>query len=119
MTRPDLKNGRIKQERNIAAMRMAREAAREQQLVQLYALACQIAELSGGKVQPTEPSHAWKVVQLNESHQISLYREGDLINIRGREGAKKYELNVSCRLQPTEVIKSIQKTSKTELKRAV
>ena len=47
----------------------------------------------------------------SENHELSFYREGDLINIRGRVHGVSYALNVSPRLAPADIVKAISRKS--------
>jgi len=48
-------------------------------------------------------------VDLSESHELSFYREGDQIDIRGRIDGERYALNVSPRVSSADVVKAINK----------
>ena len=55
-------------------------------------------------------------VDLSENHELSLYREGDQINIRGRVNRGRvngvsYALIVSPRLAPADIVKAIKRKS--------
>lgn len=65
----------------------------------------------GGKVRAAAAGNAWMFVDLGENHQLSFYREGDQIDIRGRVNGVSYALKVSPRLAPADIVKAINKKS--------
>jgi hypothetical protein len=65
--------------------------------------------LIGGTARAPVAGNAWMFVDLSESHELSFYREGDQINIRGRVDGERYALNVSSRVSSADVVKAINK----------
>ena len=86
-----------------------RKRTRAEELRRLQILASEIAPLIGGIARPTSDNHSWIFIDLSEEHELSFYRDGDQIMIRGRDAGKCYELNVSPRLSAMDIVKSIQK----------
>ena len=72
-------------------------------------MASEIAPLVGGVARAASVNHSWIFIDLSEEHELSFYRDGDQIIIRGRDAGKCYELNVSPRLSAMDIVKSIQK----------
>ena len=107
----DRKAERKKQEEHARAVSAARKRNREEEVRQLYSLATEVAVLLGGKTRSPDAGNAWMFVDLGEDHELSFYREGDLINIRGRVNGLSYALNVSHLLPPTNIAKAISKKS--------
>ena len=100
---------RKKREERGRAVVAARKRIREEQLKQLHLLASEVAILMGGNARALVAGNAWMFVDLNESHELSFYREGDQINIRGRVAGERYALNVSPRVSSADVVKAINK----------
>jgi len=65
----------------------------------------------GGKARAAAAGNAWMFVDLGENHQLSFHREGDQIDMRGRVNGVFYALNVSSRLPPADIVKSINRKS--------
>ena len=107
----DRKAERKKQEERARAVSAARIRTREEELRQLSLLATEIAVLLGGKMRSASAGNAWMFVDLGEDHELSFYREGDLINVRGRVNGLSYALNVSPRLPPADIAKAISRKS--------
>ena len=105
----DRRAERKKQEERGRAVVAARKRIREEQLRQLHLLASEVAALIGGTARAPVAGNAWMFVDLSESHELSFYREGDQINIRGRVDGERYALNVSPRASPN-IVKAINKT---------
>ena len=105
----DRKAERKKQEERAQAMSAARKRNREEELRKLHLLATEVGALMGGKARSTEAGNAWMFVDLGEHHQVSFYREGDQINIRGRVSGVSYTLDVSPRLAPADIAKAINR----------
>jgi len=107
----DRKAERKKQEERARAVSAARERNREEELRQLHLLATEVGVLLGGKTRSAAAGNAWMFVDLGENHELSFYREGDVINIRGRVDGVSYALNVSPRLPAADVVKAISRKS--------
>ena len=107
----DRRAERKKQEERGRAVVAARKRIREEQLKQLHLLASEVATLIGGTARAPVAGNAWMFVDLSESHELSFYREGDQINIRGRVDGERYSLNVSSRVSSADVVKAINKSS--------
>ena len=105
----DRRAERKKQEERGRAVVAARKRIREEQLRQLHLLASEVAALIGGTVRAVVAGNAWMFVDLSESHELSFYREGDQISIRGRVDGKRYALNVSPRASSADVVEAINK----------
>jgi len=105
----DRRAERKKREEHGRAVVAARKRIREEQLRQLHLLASEVATLIGGTARAPVAGNAWMFVDLSESHELSFYREGDQINIRGRVDGKRYELNVSPRVSSADIVKAINK----------
>jgi hypothetical protein len=65
----------------------------------------------GGKARSAAASKAWMFVDLGENHELSFYREGDQITIRGRVNGVSYALDVTSRLAPADIVKAISRES--------
>jgi hypothetical protein len=102
---------RKKQDDRARAVSAARKRNREEELRQLHLLATEVAVLLGGKTRSAVAGNAWMFVDLGENHELSFYREGDLINIRGRVNGVSYALNVSPLLPPADIVKAIIRKS--------
>ena len=102
---------RKKQDERARAISAARKRNREEELRQLHLLATEVGVLMGGKARAAAAGNAWMFVDLGENHQLSFYREGDQIDIRGRVNGVSYALNVSSRLPPADIVKSINRKS--------
>lgn len=107
----DRKAQRKKQEERLRAVSAARKRDREEELRQLHLLATEVGVLLGGKTRSAAVGNAWMFVDLGENHELSFYREGDLINIRGRVHGVSYALDVSPRLAPADIVKAISRKS--------
>ena len=105
----DRRAERKKQEERSRAVVAARKRVREEQLRQLHLLASEVAALIRGTVRAPVAGNAWMFVDLSESHELSFYREGDQINIRGRVDGERYALNVSPHVSSADVVKAINK----------
>ena len=90
-------------------MSAVRKRNREQEPRKLHLLATEMGLLMGGKARSTALGNAWMFVDLGENHQLSFYREGDQINIRGRVNGVSYALDVSPRLPSTDIVKAINR----------
>jgi hypothetical protein len=100
-----------KQEESARAVSAARKRNREEELRQLHLLATEVGVLLGGTTRSAAAGNAWMFVDLGENHELSFYREGDLINIRGRVNGVSYAVNVSPRLPPADIVKAINRKS--------
>ena len=100
---------RIKGERLAKDRAEARKRTRAEELRRLQILASEIAPLIGGIARTPAVNHSWIFIDLSEEHELSFYRDRDLIMIRGRDAGKCYELNVSPRLSAMDIVKRIQK----------
>jgi hypothetical protein len=107
----DRKAERKKQEERARAVSAARKRTREEELRKLHLLATEVGLLMGGKARSAAAGNAWMFVDLGENHQVSFYREGDQITIRGRVNGVSYALDVSPRLAPTDIVKAINKAA--------
>ncbi len=110
----DRKAERKKQEERVRAVSAARKRDREEELRQLHLLATEVSVLLGGKARSAVAGNAWMFVDFGENHELSFYREGDLINIRGRVNGVSYALNVSARLVAADIVKAISRKSGAE-----
>ena len=102
---------RKKQDEHARAVSAARKRTREEELRQLHLLATEVGVLMGGKARAAATGNPWMFVDLGENHQLSFYREGDQIDIRGRVNGVSYALKVSSRLAPADIVKAINKKS--------
>jgi len=102
---------RKKQEERARALSAARKRNREEELRKLHLLATEVAVLMGRKARSAAAGNAWMFVDLGENHELSFYREGDQLNIRGRVNGVSYVLNVSPRLPPADSVRSINRKS--------
>jgi hypothetical protein len=107
----DRKAERKQQEERARAVSAARKRTREEELRKLHLLATEVGLLMGGKARSAAAGNAWMFVDLGENHQVSFYREGDQITIRGRVNGVSYALDVSPRLAPTDIVKAINKAA--------
>jgi len=107
----DRKAERKKQEDRARAVSAARKRNREEELRKLHLLATEVAVLMGGKARSAAAGNAWIFVDLSENHELSFYREGDQVDIRGRVNGVSYALNVSLRLAPADIVKAISRKS--------
>ncbi len=105
----DRKAERKKQEERARTVSAARKQRREEELKELHLLATEVALLMGGKARSATAGNAWMFVDLGDNHQLSFYREGDQIDIRGRVNGVSYALNVSPRLAPADIAKVIKR----------
>ena len=103
----DRKAERQRQEERARAVSARRKQTREEELRQLHLLATEVAALMGGAVRAAAAGNAWMFVDLGENHELSFYREGDQINIRGRVDGMRYGLNVARALSPANIVKAI------------
>jgi hypothetical protein len=116
----DRKAERKKQDEHARAVSAARKHDREEELTRLHLLATEVGLLMGGKARSAAAGNAWMIVDLSANHELSFYREGDQINVRGRVNGVSYALNVSPRLAPADIVKvinrkSAQKISESEI----
>jgi|SRR5271156_3959240 len=107
----DRKAEREKQEEHARAVSAARKRNREEELRHLHLLATELGVLLGGKTRSSAAADAWMFIDLGENHELSLYHQGDLINIRGRIDGLSYTLNVSPHLPPAAFVKAINRKS--------
>jgi hypothetical protein len=107
----DRKAERKKQEERTRSVSEARKRNREEELRKLHLLATEVAVLMGGKARAAAAGDAWMLVDLSENHELSFYREGDQINIRGRVNGVSYALNVAPRLAAADIVKAINRKS--------
>jgi hypothetical protein len=107
----DRKAERKKQDEHARAVSATRKRNREEELRKLHLLATEVAVLMRGKARAAAVGNAWMFVDLGEHHQVSFYREGDQITIRGRVNGVSYSLNVSPRLSSADIVKAINKKS--------
>ncbi len=107
----DRKAEHRRQEDRARAVSAARKQAREQELRKLHLLATEVAALMGGKARPAAAGNAWMFIDLSKSHEVSFYREGDQISIRGRVDGVPYALNVASKLSPADIVKAIVRKS--------
>jgi hypothetical protein len=107
----DRKAGRKKQDERARVVSAARKRIREEELRQLHLLATEVAALMGERARAAAAGNAWMFIDLSEDQQLSFYREGDQIDIRGRVNGVSYALKVSSRLAPAGIVKSINKKS--------
>jgi hypothetical protein len=107
----DRKAKRKEQEQSARAFSAAQKRNREEELRQLHLLATEVGVLLGGTTRSAAAGNAWMFVDLGENHELSFYREGDLINIRGRVNGVSYAVNVSPRLPPADIVKAINRKS--------
>ncbi len=105
----DRKAQRKKQEERARSISSVRKRTREEELRRLHLLATEVAGLMGGAVRTPAPGNAWMFIDVGEKQELSFYREGDQIDIRGRIEGKTYSLNVSPRLAPADIVKAIAK----------
>ena len=105
----DRKAERKKQDEHARAVSAARKRTREEELRKLHLLATEVGLLMGGKARSAAAGNAWMFVDLGENHQVSFYREGDQITIRGRVKGVSYALDVSPRLAPADIAKAISR----------
>lgn len=107
----DRKAKRKKQEESARDVFAARKRNREEELRQLHLLATEVGVLLGGTTRSAAAGKAWMFVDLGENHELSFYREGDLINIRGRINGVSYAVDVSPRFAPADIVKAIKRKS--------
>src|SRR5271167_4071605 len=107
----DRKAQRKKEEEHARAISAARKRTREAELKQLHLLATEVGVLMGGNARAAAAGNAWMFVDLSENHELSFYRDGDQINIRGRFNGVSYALNVSPRLPLVDIVKAIRRKS--------
>src|ERR1700730_133934 len=101
----DRKAERKKQEDGARDVSAARKRKREDELRKLHLLATEVGVFMGGKVRSAASGNAWMFVDLGENHELSFYREGDQVDIRGRINGVSYALTVSPRLAPADIVK--------------
>jgi hypothetical protein len=111
----DRKAERKKQDEHARAVSAARKHDREEELRRLHLLATEVGLLMGGKARSAAAGNAWMIVDLSANHELSFYREGDQINIRGRVNGVSYALNVSPRLAPADIVKAINRKSAAKI----
>ena len=111
----DRKAERKKQYEHSRAVSAARKHDREGELRTLHLLATEVGLLMGGKARSAAAGNAWMIVDLSANHELSFYREGDQINIRGRVNGVSYALNVSPRLAPADIVKAINRKSAAKI----
>lgn len=107
----DRKAQRKKQEDRARAVSAARKQGREQELRKLHLLASEVAVLMGGRARPAAEGNAWMFIDLGKGHEVSFYREGDQISIRGRLDGVPYAVNVGSKLSPADIVKAIVRKS--------
>lgn len=107
----DRKAERKKQEDRARAVSAARKQTREEELRKLHLLATEVAALMGGRARPAAAGNAWMFIDLSTSHELSFYREGYQISIRGRVDGVPYALNVASKLSPADIVKAIVRKS--------
>jgi hypothetical protein len=107
----DRKAERKRQEDRARAVSAARKQTRELELKKLHLLATEVAALMGGKARPAAPGNAWMFIDLSESHEVSFYREGEQISIRGRVAGVAYAFIVASKVSPADVVKAIVRKS--------
>jgi len=100
---------RIKGEQLAKDRAKARKRTRGEEIRRLQILASEIAPLIGGIARAASDNHSWIFIDLSEEHELSFYRDGGQIMIRGRDAGKCYELNVSPHLSAMDIVKSIRK----------
>lgn len=105
----DRKAQRKKRDDRARDVSAARKRTREEELRQLHLLATQVAALMGGAVRAAAAGNAWMFVDLSKNHQVSFYREGDQIDIRGRADGVSYALIVSRRLAAADIVRAINR----------
>jgi hypothetical protein len=108
---PDRKAQRKRQVERARAASAARKRTREEELRRLHLLAREVAVLMGGAARAPAAGNAWMFIDVSESHEVSFYREGDQINVRGRIDGVPYALDVSPRLAPADIVKAIYRKS--------
>lgn len=91
--------------------RAAQKLSRDEERGQLYLLAAEVAALMGGEARTPAAGDAWMFVDLRKNHEVSFYREGDKINIRGRLDGVRYALDIARGLSPAEIVKAINTKS--------
>ena len=106
----DRRADRKKAEERRRALVATQNRIREDELRQLHLLASEVAGLIGGTVRSPVAGNAWLFVDLSEGHELSFYREGDQLSIRGRVDDQRYALNVSARASSADVAKAIKKS---------
>ena len=111
----DRKAERKKQYEHSQAVSAARKHDREGELRTLHLLATEVGLLMGGKARSAAAGNAWMIVDISANHELSFYREGDQINIRGRVNGVSYALNVSPRLAPADIVKAINRKSAAKI----
>jgi hypothetical protein len=111
----DRKAERKKQDEHARAVSAARKHDREEELRRLHLLATEVGLLMGGKARSAAAGNAWMIVDLSANHELSFYREGDQINIRGRVNGFSYVLNVSPRLALADIVKAINRKSAAKI----
>jgi hypothetical protein len=100
-----------KQQERARDLSAARKRKREDELRKLHLLASEVALLMGGKARSAAAGKAWMFVDLGENHELSFYREGDQITIRGRVNGVSYALDVTPSLAPADIVKAIRKSA--------
>jgi hypothetical protein len=111
----DRKAERKKRDEHSRAVSAARKHDREEELRRLHLLATEVGGVMGGKARAAAAGNAWMIVDLSANHELSFYREGDQINIRGRVNGVSYALNVSPRLAPAYIVKAINRKSAAKI----
>ncbi len=105
----DRKAQRKKQEERARAASEARKRTRQEELRRLYQLATEVAKLMGGTVRTPAAGDAWMYIDVGDRHELSFYRDGDQINIRGRRDGVVYALDVSPRLALADIVRAINR----------
>lgn len=105
----DRKEQRKKQEERARAASTARKRSREEELRRLHLLATEVAALMGGTARDPAAGNAWMFIDVSENHELSFYREGDQIDVRGRIDGAAYAVNVSPRSAPADIVKAIKR----------
>ena len=103
---------RRKQEERAREASAARKRNRAEELRQLHVLATEVAGLMGGEARAVVAGNAWAFVDVSQSHQLSFYREGDQINVRGRVNGVPYAFDVSPRVAPADILEAINRKLK-------
>jgi hypothetical protein len=107
----DRRVARNRQEERARAARAAQKLSRDEERGQLHLLAAEVAALMGGEARTPAAGDAWMFVDLRKNHEVSFYREGDQINIRGRLDGVRYALDIARGLSPAEIVKAINRKS--------
>lgn len=109
--KPDRNAEHKRQEDHARAASSARKQTREEEIRKLHLLATEVAELMTGEARPAAAGNAWMFIDLSKSHEVSFYREGGQISIRGRVDGVPYAVNVASKLSPADIVKAIVRKS--------